>query len=126
MDYVVEAVVGHSHLSLHLLSDTGTQTGMLEREANLTVGRAIRSGMADLPGGYSGEVLVGIVPCQLQGLQHLTEFLIIPHVDVITNNGQAPAHLVAGAAGRQPKRVSQEPGWRQALASPWIQGGNWG
>lgn len=56
--------------------------------------------LPDLPAGYSGEVLIGIVPRWLQGLQHLAKLLVVPCVDVITDRGQAPAHLAVDAANR--------------------------
>lgn len=51
-----------------------------------------------LPGGYSFEVVIGVLRGGLQGLQHAVELGVVPLVNVIPNDGQAPAHLPHRAA----------------------------
>lgn len=54
-----------------------------------------------LPGGYSGEVLIGVVLGGLQGFQHVAKLCVVPLVNVVTDDGQAPSHLAPSAAERE-------------------------
>lgn len=72
------------------------------------------------PGGDAGEVLIGIVPVGLQRLEHAAELLLVALVDVVADDGQAPSHLAAGAAGslRQPRPGGGWLGGGRALPVP--------
>lgn len=65
--------------------------------------------LASSPGGDPCEVLVGVVLCGPQGLEHVAELSVVPHVDVIANDGQAPAHQATGTAKRM-EQVRDKPG----------------
>lgn len=74
-----------------------------------------------LPGGYPGEVLVGVILGGLQGFQHVAKLRVVPLINVVTDDGQAPSHQAPGAAQREdgimdgsavPARpVSRTEGW---------------
>lgn len=71
-----------------------------------------------LPGGYSGEVLVDVLLGGLQGFQHVAKLRIVPLINVVTDDGQAPSYQAPGAAQREDgvmeraaRLVSRTEGW---------------
>jgi len=68
-----------------------------------------------LPGGYSGEVLIGVLLGGLQGFQHAAKLRVVPLVNVIADDGQAPSHQAPGAAQREDGVRDRSAGLRVGL-----------
>lgn len=65
-----------------------------------------------LPGGYFGEVLIGVLLGGLQGFQHVAKLGVVPLVNVITDDGQAPSHPAPSAAEREDSVMDRSAGPR--------------
>lgn len=80
-----------------------------------------------LPGGYSGEVLIGVLLGGLQGFQHAAKLRVVPLVNVVTDGGQAPSHPAPGAAQREDGIMdgSAFPARPVSRTEGWVRKGAW-
>lgn len=69
--------------------------GGTQCEGNSTAGRP----GPGLPRGNLDEILIGVLRCWLQVLQHGLELGVIALVDVVPDDGKLPTHLPHGAGG---------------------------
>lgn len=72
---------------------------------------ACTKGAGALPGGNLDEVIVGILLGELQGFQHVAKLSVVPLVNVIADDGQAPPHQAPGTAQGKNGITTDRPGF---------------